>query len=626
MHKEILHKETLHKETPYQASKVLNSYQRSNAPKMDEDDVPCGICNLNRHQSQKRNWIQCTACRPGWYHCSCLGISGAVARTLEASQRWKCGRACSGSVPPNNLTLASSTTTGLPAPGDVTLDLEPNYPGVRIISRIPKGARYLAASKLTEILNICVDENTTEAWAELFHFAWRRLYQPHHDPGGLGRRPNSSLTTKLKHQLNAQDPAPLTSNNKVQKQQRKKVQEFEKNVSDRLSRRVDHMIAEGNIRGAIRALTSETGLAPFDNSTAELLRAKHPQPASDEGNLNPSGTENTVTSFSCTKGEVQKAINSFPPGSAGGPDGLKPIHIKDMVSRSSGDAGGNLLTAITALVNQIIKGSVCTQALPILFGASLCALEKKTGGIRPIAVGNTLRRVAGNVLSQKVQKEMGSKLRPVQLGYGTRAGCEAAIHSLRQHANLPRSEVKVILKGDYSNAFNCLERKTMLRKVSETASELLPYAVQAYGRPTTLFFGPHRIQSACGVQQGDPLGPLLFSLGIHEMASGLNSELNIWYLDDVTLMGDPQEVLRDLRKLQTESREIGLELNNDKSEVIIIGGTIEERDAVGDLFDQCIPGIRRIPFSEATLLGSPLGGGGVGRVLMEQVTALERLR
>ena len=110
------------------------------------------------------------------------------------------------------------------------------------------------------------------------------------------------------------------------------------------------------------------------------------------------------------------------------------------------------------------------------------------------------------------------------------------------------------------------------------------------------------------------------------MASGLNFKINIWYLDDVTLMGDPKEVLRDLRKRQTESREIRIELNNDKSEVIIFGGTIEDRDAVGNLFDQCTPGIRRTLFSEATLLGSPLGGGGAGRVLMEQVTALERLR
>ena len=98
------------------------------------------------------------------------------------------------------------------------------------------------------------------------------------------------------------------------------------------------------------------------------------------------------------------------------------------------------------------------------------------------------------------------------------------------------------------------------------------------------------------------------------MASGLDSELNIWYLDDVTLLGDPQEVLRDLRKLQTESRQIGLELNNDKSEVIVFGSTIEKRDAVGDIFDQCTPGIRRIPCSEATLLGSQLCGGGAGIV------------
>ena len=76
----------------------------------------------------------------------------------------------------------------------------------------------------------------------------------------------------------------------------------------------------------------------------------------------------------------------------------------------------------------VLQGTICQQALPIFFGARLCALEKKDGGIRPIAVGNTLRRVAGKVISQNIQLEMGRYLRPVQLGYGTKAGCEAAIH------------------------------------------------------------------------------------------------------------------------------------------------------------------------------------------------------
>ena len=40
-----------------------------------------------------------------------------------------------------------------------------------------------------------------------------------------------------------------------------------------------------------------------------------------------------------------------------------------------------------------------------------------------------------------------------------------------------------------------------------------------------------------GVQQGDPLGPLLFCLTLHQHCSQLPSELCAMYLDDVTLGG-----------------------------------------------------------------------------------------
>ena len=43
------------------------------------------------------------------------------------------------------------------------------------------------------------------------------------------------------------------------------------------------------------------------------------------------------------------------------------------------------------------------------------------------------------------------------------------------------------------------------------------------------------LQSAEGVQQGDPLGPLLFCLSIQHIVTQLESELALFYLDDGTL-------------------------------------------------------------------------------------------
>ena len=65
---------------------------------------------------------------------------------------------------------------------------------------------------------------------------------------------------------------------------------------------------------------------------------------------------------------------------------------------------------------------------PLLFGASLTALNKD-GGVRPIAVGCTLRRLVGKIASTAVIDRMGTFLSPLQLGYGTPLGAETAVHS-----------------------------------------------------------------------------------------------------------------------------------------------------------------------------------------------------
>jgi hypothetical protein len=89
--------------------------------------------------------------------------------------------------------------------------------------------------------------------------------------------------------------------------------------------------------------------------------------------------------------DVLAAIKSFVPGSASGPDGLRPQHLQDQISVSSGDAGHCLLTRLTEFTNLCLKGRVPAVVQPVFCGASLCALNKKDGDIRPIAVCCLLR-------------------------------------------------------------------------------------------------------------------------------------------------------------------------------------------------------------------------------------------
>ena len=164
------------------------------------------------------------------------------------------------------------------------------------------------------------------------------------------------------------------------------------------------------------------------------------------------------------------------------------------------------------------------------------ALQKPGGGLHPIAVGSVFRRLAAKTAYLCLGSELGLFFHPVQLGLGTSGGCEAAIHAARQILSSgTHSHPLVLLKVDYRNAFNSIRRDRFLHVVREKVSCLFPFVWLAYCTSTHLFFGDSIIPSATGVQQSDPLGPVLFSLAIHSLASELVSTFNVWYLDDGTL-------------------------------------------------------------------------------------------
>jgi hypothetical protein len=76
-----------------------------------------------------------------------------------------------------------------------------------------------------------------------------------------------------------------------------------------------------------------------------------------------------------------------------------------------------------------------------------------------------------------------------------------------------------------------------------------------------LSYGNKIILSETGVQQGDPLGPVLFCLALHPVIKSLKSEFNVWYLDDGVLADDPSIVFNDFQKIIELSSKIGLSLN-----------------------------------------------------------------
>jgi hypothetical protein len=85
---------------------------------------------------------------------------------------------------------------------------------------------------------------------------------------------------------------------------------------------------------------------------------------------------------------------------------------------------------------------------------------------------------------------------------------------------------------------------------------MYPYLWQCYSEPSFLYYGENVILSEVGAQQGDPTGPLAFSLAIQPLINSLSSDLNVWYLDDGTIGDFVEKVLTDFKNLIEESRKI----------------------------------------------------------------------
>ena len=216
--------------------------------------------------------------------------------------------------------------------------------------------------------------------------------------------------------------------------------------------------------------------------------------------------------------------------------------------------------------------------------------------------------------------EMVTLLSPHQLGYGFSKGAEAAVHAARFYLRNIGSN-KVLLKLDFTNAFNSIRRDKMLEAVQRLAPSIYLFVHSVYSSPSSLFWSDKIIQSSEWVQQGDPLGPLLFCLTIHHVYSLLKSELCIFYLDDGTLGGALSDVLHDFEVIKKEAGIVGLHLYTQKSEVISINP-----DLVATV-QSALSGIRMVNPADATLLGSPIGDiGSITVAIDTKTTMLKCLR
>ena len=95
------------------------------------------------------------------------------------------------------------------------------------------------------------------------------------------------------------------------------------------------------------------------------LRLKRPPSTLD---LRPPPTEPLSQTSYVSEQEGMVALKSFRPSSAGGVDGLRPGHLKDLVAPQTAEAERRLLKALANLCSKLLQCQIPKHARDLLFG------------------------------------------------------------------------------------------------------------------------------------------------------------------------------------------------------------------------------------------------------------------
>ena len=205
----------------------------------------------------------------------------------------------------------------------------PQHPTINgpIIKHIPKSARVQCCIALGKLIDkVFNNHSDISTWISLLNFGSYVLIKL--SETGTGMNLSSSIKSRAVSYVHDQR-LPGDTTECHTKNRRHKTP----TADEKLARLVTSKIEDGNLRSAMRILSSDDTIADNSDSTYQQLLLKHPKATGDldwEGL--PSPTDPSINALQVSEADVIRSIRSFPPGSAGGPDGIRPKHLIDLIN------------------------------------------------------------------------------------------------------------------------------------------------------------------------------------------------------------------------------------------------------------------------------------------------------
>ena len=177
-------------------------------------------------------------------------------------------------------------------------------------------------------------------------------------------------------------------------------------------------------------------------------------------------------------------------------------------------------------------------------GSGFTPGQESVTNLRPICIGEALRRVAGQCQLLQSETDWGAMMGKLgQFGCGFKGGTDAVYHTVSKVLDaLVKDQVPCgCAETDAANAYGSILRRKMQEGIKQHAPELLRtfdflYGPKAGARCYFYADGSCAPAGSClvpdGTQQGDVLGPLFFSLGLLGLMEEVRERMRHLRVDD----------------------------------------------------------------------------------------------
>ena len=310
---------------------------------------------------------------------------------------------------------------------------------------------------------------------------------------------------------------------------------------------------QGKVKSAMRLLTRYSrgdklnldDLVPVSSTCGErrtvrdILLDKHPTGK----DLKPSAVAKADMSTQPPHPVVYEQIDgplilsvSLRTDGAAGLSGIEAAGWKRLLSSFQGESE-ELCKAVAMLARRISSQLVDPSGLTAFTACRLVALDK-CPGVRPISIGEVLRRIVGKAILAVIGPDVQRVTGALQVCTGQHGGCEAAVHAMSLVFQDPTTEA--VLLVDATNAFNCLNRKVALQNIVQVCPSIAPAIINTYRTDPQLCIDGEVIYSQEGTTQGDPFAMAMYAIAtlplIHHLAESASAR-QVWFADDATAGG-----------------------------------------------------------------------------------------